>query len=128
MLNPFNIKFYVPRLGQALHPLIPIPIDVKYIGCLTQVYFMKISVISKPLTECNIGTTFSISYMSPTYITKKLVRLSPIFLHTHMVHLYLIKSNILTVASIIEVPTPHKLSIKVFALLLETTSLDGVCQ
>ena len=27
-------------------------------------------------------------YVSSTYITKKLVGLPPIFLHTHMVHLY----------------------------------------
>ena len=91
---------------------------------------MKTSVISKPLTECNIGTTFSISYMSPTYITKKLVRLSPIFLHTHMVHLYLIKSNILTVLSKIEVPTPQYLLefINTFTLPLKTNSLDGMWQ
>ena len=86
--------------------------------------------ISKPLIECNIGTTFPIYYMSPTYITKKLVELPLIFLNTYMVHLYLIKSNILTILSKIEVPTPHILSkfIKIFALPLETTSLDGVWQ
>ena len=87
-------------------------------------------VISKLLIECNIGTTFPISCMSPTYITKKLVGLPPIFQHTYIVHLYLIKSNILTVPSIIDVPTLHKLSefIKAFALLLEITVLDSVCQ
>ena len=85
--------------------------------------------ISKPLIECNIGTTFPIYYMSPTYITKKLVELPLIFLHAHMVYLYLMKSNILTILSKIEVPT-HILSkfIKIFALPLETTSLDGVWQ
>ena len=130
MLNLFNIKFYIPRLGQTLHPLTSIPIDTKYIGCLTQVYSMKTSVISKPLIECNIELIISIYCMSPTYITKKLVELSLIFLHIHMVHLYLIKSNVLTIPSKIEVSTSHKLSefIKVFALPVETTSLDGVWQ
>ena len=53
-----------------------------------------------------------------------------IFLYTHTVHLYLIKSNILTISSKIEVPSFQYLSefINVFALPLETTSLDEVWQ
>ena len=91
---------------------------------------MKTSMISKSLTECNIKTIFPISYMSPTYITKKLVGLSLIFLHTHMVHLYLIKSNILTIPSKIEVPSPQFLLefTNAFALSLETASLDFMWQ
>ena len=58
------------------------------------------------------------------------MKLPLIFLYTHMVYLFLIKSNILTVPSKIKVPTPHKLPefIKAFALPLEPTSLDGVWQ
>ena len=86
--------------------------------------------ISMSLIECNIGITFPISCMSPTYITKKLIGLPPIFLHTHMVHLFLIKSNILTISSKIEVPSPQYLPefINAFTLSLETTSLDSVWQ
>ena len=93
-------------------------------------YSMKISVISMSLIKCNIGTTFLICYMSPTYITKKLVGLPLIFLYIHMVHLYLIQSNILTISSKIEVPSPQYLSkfINVFILPLEITSLDKVWQ
>ena len=120
----------VPRLGQAQHPLTSIPIDAKYIGCLTQVFFMKIFVISILLIECNIGTIFPIYYISSTHIIQKLVGVPLIFLHIHMVHLYLIKSNIMTISSKIEVSSSQYLSefINTFALPLETTSLDKMWQ
>ena len=50
--------------------------------------------------------------------------------HTHMIHLYLIKSNILTISSKIKVPSSQCLleSINAFAFPLETNSLDGMWQ
>ena len=87
MLNPFNIKFYVPRLGQTLHPFTCIPIDAKN-WMLNPSLFYENFCDKKIIDRVQYRDTFPICCMSPIYITKKLVGLPLIFSYTHSLSIF----------------------------------------